>query len=100
MTEKGFSQSERQQEQSLFTSDRALAYFQRRTITSSCPPLSSHLFPGAKVLDVGCGSGGITVDVTRSVIPGVVTGVDCEERSITAAIEFAQRCGVSNRSDA
>lgn len=96
MTQEGFSQSERQRIQGLFTSDQGLANMQRRTMASNCPPLRGHLYPGAKVLDVGCGPGGITVDVARAVDPGSVTGVDCEERSISAAAEFAQRCGVDN----
>ena len=74
----------------------AMAHFQNRRVDSVCPLLKSYLYPGAEVLDVGCGSGGITADVATRVDPGLVVGVDPSESRVERAKEFAERCGVNN----
>ena len=59
--------------------------------------LKPFLFPGAKILDVGCGPGTITVDVSASGShPEIVTGLDSSEKMIDQAREVAKKAGVGN----
>jgi SAM-dependent methyltransferase len=44
------------------------------------------LQPGARVLDVACGTGALAIEAARRVEPnGAVTGLDCSDRMLTAA---------------
>lgn len=54
---------------------------------------------GRTVLDIGCGSGGITVDLVRRHGAASVIGIDVEEPVCTRARERAERAGVSDRVD-
>lgn len=47
-----------------------------RTAENSAAYLLSHLRPGLRLLDVGCGPGTLTVDLARHVAPGAVLGID------------------------
>ncbi len=47
-----------------------------RTVENSAAYLVPRLVAGARVLDVGCGPGTITVDIAARVDPGRVTGID------------------------
>ncbi len=67
-----------------------------RTAENSAAYLLGHLRPGMNVLDVGCGTGTITVDLAERVAPGLVVGVDCEAKVIRGALELAKRRGVDN----
>src|SRR5512140_215640 len=58
-----------------------------RTAENSAGYLLAHLRPGARLLDVGCGPGTITVDLAARVAPGAVIGVD----QARAAVEEARR---------
>lgn len=67
-----------------------------RTVDNSAAHLAPHLSPGARVLDVGCGPGTITVDLARRVAPGEVTGVDPDEPTLARARADAHAAGVEN----
>jgi ubiquinone/menaquinone biosynthesis C-methylase UbiE len=64
-----------------------------RTAENSAAYLLGHLRPGATLLDVGCGSATITLDLAARVSPGRVTAVDASaevlEQARTAAAERA-----------
>ena len=60
-----------------------------RTLDAEIPELKSFLKPGMKVLDVGCGSGTITLGVAVAVNPGTVMGVDPVADSIGSAKKLA-----------
>lgn len=65
-----------------------------RTVANSAAHLAPHLEAGARVLDVGCGPGTITVDLARRVAPGAVTGLEQDEATLAAA--RAHAAGVGN----
>jgi len=59
-----------------------------RTLERDIPELKEYLRPGAAVLDIGCGSGAITLDVAEAVRPGQAIGVDPNEERIEIAREW------------
>jgi ubiquinone/menaquinone biosynthesis C-methylase UbiE len=67
-----------------------------RTVDNSAAYLVPHLFPSARVLDVGCGPGTITVDLARRVPEGHVTGIDRADDVIAAAAAEAHSAAVTN----
>ena len=73
--------------------------YQRRSLDQQFSSIKKHLFPGAKVLDVGCGPGPITIDAAKIVSPGTVIGVDAVEsslekaRNLLGAISWDQKIG-------
>ena len=67
-----------------------------RTLEQSIPELIDYLRPGCRVLDVGCGSGTITLGVAEAVKPGVVIGVDPVEYAVKCAESFAAKRRVEN----
>ena len=54
---------------------------------------------GKRVLDIGCGSGGITLHLVRAHDAGRVTGFDVEEPVIEAARRRSAHLGLSDRAD-
>ncbi|HBJ72762.1 MAG TPA: hypothetical protein DDY88_03415 [Actinobacteria bacterium] len=66
-----------------------------RTAQNSAAYLLGRLSPGARVLDVGCGPGSITLDFARLVAPGKVIGI---ERSMTA-VESAKSAALAANID-
>ena len=56
--------------------DSVLRSHRWRTAENSAGYLLPHLAPGARVLDVGCGPGTITVDLAARVPDGEVLGLD------------------------
>jgi ubiquinone/menaquinone biosynthesis C-methylase UbiE len=55
------------------------------------------LVPGEKVLDIGCGAGGVLVRAARKVAPdGHVTGIDLAPKMLARAADEAGRHGVSD----
>ncbi|RLP08217.1 methyltransferase domain-containing protein [Propionibacterium australiense] len=65
-----------------------------RTAADSCGYFLDRLKPGARVLDLGCGPGSITLDLARIVGPeGQVVGVDAAPAAIEAASRAAEALG-------
>src|SRR5664279_6105553 len=65
-----------------------------RTVENSAAYAAPYFVTGARVLDVGCGPGTITVDIAGRVAPGRVLGIDPSADVIAAARESAS--GVEN----
>ena len=55
-----------------------------------------HLRSGMRVLDVGCGPGGITVGLAEAVAPGEAVGVDFQSAQVEQARALAAERGVAN----
>ena len=70
--------------------------FLKRTLEEDVPGLLDYLEPGAQVLDVGCGSGNITLDVATRVAPGAVVGVVVMAERIANATRLAVERGIEN----
>ena len=82
--------------ESTWDKKETLEFLGKRGLDRHFPALRSHLYPEAKVLDVGCGPGPITLDVAAEVYPGPVVGVDTAEKAIDQATELAQKLGIDN----
>jgi len=67
-----------------------------RSAENSAAYLLAQLRPGMNVLDVGCGTGTITVDLAQRVAPGRVVGVDSEPQVIGQARERARQLKIGN----
>jgi ubiquinone/menaquinone biosynthesis C-methylase UbiE len=67
-----------------------------RTAENSAGYLLDALVPGARVLDVGCGPGTITVDFAARVAPGSVLGIDRAGDVLDRARDAARDAGVDN----
>jgi len=67
-----------------------------RTAKNSCGYLLGSLARDAKILDVGCGPGTITVDLGSWVPDGSVTGIDNEAAVIEIARGYAASLGCNN----
>jgi ubiquinone/menaquinone biosynthesis C-methylase UbiE len=70
--------------------------YQRRTLVDTCPILIDFIKPNMKVLDLGCGTGTITLDVARKVGRGSVTGIDLNEEALRKARTVAEKSGIKN----
>ena len=63
-----------------------LASHAARTAENSCAYFLDRIRPGMRILDLGCGPGSITLDLTERVGPGgQVVGVDLSEDAVAAA---------------
>jgi len=67
-----------------------------RDAENSAGYLIPELRPAARVLDVGCGPGTISIDLARRVPRGTVLGLDREASVIATALEAAAASGVPN----
>ena len=67
-----------------------------RTAENSAAYLLPHLRPDARVLDVGCGPGTITVDLAARVPSGEVVGIEPDDDVLATARAEAARRGVPN----
>jgi SAM-dependent methyltransferase len=76
--------------------DSVLRSHRWRTAENSAAYLLDRLRPGARVLDVGCGPGTISIDLARHVGPGTVLGIDREEQPLGEARTAAAEAGVAN----
>ncbi|MSP12531.1 MAG: methyltransferase domain-containing protein [Chloroflexi bacterium] len=82
--------------ENLWGKSEALDYMGRRHLDTTCPPLKSYLYPGARVLDMGCGPGAMTLEVAGLVYPGSVTGIDLQEMAVAYARRLAEAAQISN----
>ena len=67
-----------------------------RTAENSAGYLLAALYPGQRLLDVGCGPGTITIDLAARVTPGTVVGLDRSEAVVELARDAARAAGVAN----
>ena len=68
----------------------------RRTAQGNAAFFLPLLWQGARVLDAGCGPGSITLGLAEAVVPGPVTGVDIDPRTVALATEAATRAEAAN----
>jgi SAM-dependent methyltransferase len=68
----------------------------RRSAETHAEFMIAQLKPGMRLLDVGCGTGSITVGFAGYVNPGDVVGIDTGEAEIKAAVENAENLALSN----
>jgi len=64
-----------------------------RTAENSAAYLLSTLEPGARLLDVGCGPGNLTIDLAQRVAPGAVVGIDASSAVVEIARKAAAEAG-------
>lgn len=76
--------------------ESVLRSHQWRTAENSAAYLLAHLRPAARVLDIGCGPGTISIDLARRVSRGSVLGLDREESVIATATVAGIESGVPN----
>jgi SAM-dependent methyltransferase len=76
--------------------DAVLRSHRHRTAANSCGYLLPHLWPNARILDVGCGPGTITCDLALAVPDGAVVGLDAAADVLDEAWATATAAGVSN----
>jgi ubiquinone/menaquinone biosynthesis C-methylase UbiE len=73
-----------------------LASHSSRTAEEAAAFLLSHLKPGMRILDLGCGPGSITLGLARYVSPAETVGVDESEEALDAARSLARDQNVRN----
>ncbi len=76
--------------------DSVLRSHRWRTAENSAGYLLPRLHAGARILDVGCGPGTITIDLARRVTAGSVVGLDRSEAVVDEARTTAGQAGVAN----
>jgi SAM-dependent methyltransferase len=76
--------------------ESVLRSHQWRTAENSAAYLLPFLAPGARLLDIGCGPGTITVDLAERVAPGTVVGIDRAEDVLAVARASAAERGLHN----
>ena len=78
-------------------SEELLDSLMRRTAQLNAAYLLPYLKPGMRILDVGCGPGGIAVGLAQAVAPGgELYGIDIEESQVVLARAVAARYRLSN----
>lgn len=73
-----------------------LASYGTRTAEEAAAFLLSHLKPGMRILDLGCGPGSITLGLARYVAPAEAVGIDQSEVALAAARALAAEQRVGN----
>lgn len=76
--------------------DAVLRSHRWRTAENSAAYLLSHLEPGLRLLDVGCGPGTITIELAARVAPAEVIGIDAATAVIEQATRAAAAAGTPN----
>jgi len=76
--------------------DAVLRSHRWRTAENSASYLLSRLRPGMRILDVGCGPGTLTADLTARVGPGAVVGIDTSAEVLDEARAYCAEQGVDN----
>ncbi len=71
-------------------SEAILESLRRYTAENSAAYMLSHLRPGLRMLDFGCGPGTISVGLAKAVAPGELHGVDMEESQVELARTIAE----------
>jgi SAM-dependent methyltransferase len=67
-----------------------------RTAAHEAAFFRSHLRPGMRLLDVGCGPGAITLGLAAAVAPGEVVGIDLRAAAVEQARATAGQRGIAN----
>jgi ubiquinone/menaquinone biosynthesis C-methylase UbiE len=74
----------------------ATAMMAGRTAEGHAAFFVSHLQPGMKVLDCGCGPGSVTLGLATIVAPGEAVGTDLEESQLEVGRKAAAQRGIGN----
>ena len=88
--------AEQPQEYTMGYDENFQQLLRRRSAGSHAAYLLSHLRPGHRVLDFGCGPGTISVGLAKAVEPGDLHGIDMEESQINIARAAAEAGGHAN----
>jgi ubiquinone/menaquinone biosynthesis C-methylase UbiE len=83
-----------EQNQRLWTSMTAM--HDVRVAEEAAGFLVEHLVSGMSLIDVGCGSGSVTLGLAELVAPGEVVGIDTSESQIEAAKQNLADSGITN----
>ncbi|EME82736.1 uncharacterized protein MYCFIDRAFT_36664, partial [Pseudocercospora fijiensis CIRAD86] len=67
-----------------------------RTADEHATHLLPYIKPDSRIIDVGCGTGSITLDLARKVPKGFVLGIEYNENSIQIAKSEAKRQNITN----
>lgn len=81
---------------SLNNTEAQVTYISTRRAKDWVPYLLPHLQAGMHLLDCGCGTGTITLDLAELVAPGKVIGVDMDNTQLEVARANAQKRGLTN----
>ena len=76
--------------------EEMLEALRRYTAEANAAYLLTHLRPGQRVLDFGCGPGTISVGLAKAVAPGELHGIDMDEQTIGVAKAVVDSQGVNN----
>ncbi|KAF2158975.1 hypothetical protein M409DRAFT_30509 [Zasmidium cellare ATCC 36951] len=71
-------------------------FFENRTVERHAEQLLPYIKSDSKIIDVGCGTGSITLDFARRAPQGHVVGIDYIEKSIATAKFAAEQAGLKN----
>ncbi len=77
-------------------SDEFVGFLQRLDEKDMGGFLFSHLTPGLRLLDVGCGPGNLAVQLAEAIKPGELVGIDVEPSQIEIAQQLGKKSGNDN----
>ncbi len=77
-------------------SEAYLRILSSRSVADACGYLMPRLWPGLRVLDVGCGPGSISAGLAEIVAPGELRGIDIAPSQVEMAVQAAAARGLSN----